>query len=191
MQDIAPNEIVLIRHAPADHDGRLCGRRDVPAIVTEGAQLAALRKDLANVPFVISSPALRCRQTAKAIWPDREIPQDVRLWEQDFGDHDGMAFADLPDLGPLSLAELAALRSPNGESFDQMAARVTPALRDAAQNAGPVAIVAHAGTVRAAIGMALGEAAKALAFEVAPLSMTRIRVFDGGFSIVTTNWQVG
>lgn len=176
----ATTELILIRHAPALTEGRMAGRRDVSADCSDVGAIAALRLALAGVRHHRISPALRCQQTAAALWPDRMPPQDARLWEQDFGAWEGLPFAALPDLGALSLADLAAHRPPGGESFADLYARVAPALRDAASLGGRVAIVAHAGVVRAALGLALGRVELGLSFQVAPLSMTQIVALPGG-----------
>lgn len=180
MPEFGADELILIRHAPADHGGRLVGRTDVPALVPEGAALAPLRAALVG-RRALCSPALRCQQTAAALGLD--VALAPALWEQDFGAQDGMRFADLPDLGALSLADLADHLAPGGESFAAMAARVIPVLQAAASGV----IVAHAGTVRAALGWALGDVAKGLAFEIAPLSVTRLRCHPSGVSIIATN----
>src|SRR5690625_137995 len=152
MLDARP-EMMLIRHAPSDNGGRLCGRVDVPAVIETGA-LDPLRVMLAGARVRVVSPALRCRQTAGALWPGAgDLVQDARLWEQDFGAMDGAPLSDLPDLGQLSPDELAAHRYPGGESFHDMIRRMTPALEhwaECARKSGPVAVIAHAGTVRAA-----------------------------------------
>lgn len=184
MAVFAPNELLLIRHAPARHGGRLCGRTDVPADLPSAA-IAALRALLGGVEDLRASPALRCVQTAEALWPGRRVQTDARLWEQDFGAMDGQPVAALPDLGPMSPAGLAAQAYPGGESFAAMAERVLPALDDLPE--GPVAVVAHAGTVRAALGHALGDIAAGLSFEVDTLSLTRLRRHSGGWSVVQTN----
>ncbi|KAA8611417.1 histidine phosphatase family protein [Salipiger aestuarii] len=181
-----PTDLILIRHAPADHGGRLCGRTDVPAILPPGAVLAPLRRWLAPCT-VITSPALRCRQTAAALFPGRVRECEAALWEQDFGALEGVAFSDLPDLGPMTRAALARLASPDGESFRDLCNRVAPALTRAARRPGPVAIVAHAGTIRAALGLALEDASQGLAFDIAPLSVTRLRRVPDGFAIISTN----
>ncbi|MCC5993147.1 MAG: histidine phosphatase family protein [Rhodobacteraceae bacterium] len=191
MQPLKPNELAVIRHAPADTGGRLAGRRDVAARIDPQAA-AYMARALGQPARLICSPALRCRQTAEALWPKLVPEQDARLWEQDFGTHEGLAYEDLPDLGPLSRAELAQVAAPEGESFAQMVARVTPALAglQVPTGGGPVVVVAHAGTVRAALAMALGDVPLALAFEVAPLSVTRLRCFAGGFSVVQVSGDV-
>ena len=183
--------LALIRHAPALHGGAMAGRRDVAADVSHAAQIAGLRARLQDLGAsrVVTSPALRCVQTARALWPEHSgFAEDARLWEQDFGAWEGVPFIDLPDLGPLSSAELAAHRPPGGESFVELCARVTPALEDLAQDAGCVAVVAHAGVIRAALALALEAQATALRFEVAPLSLTEIVSLPGlGWSIAGVN----
>lgn len=193
MMPVAPPELVLIRHAPAETGGRLCGRRDVPARLDDAVALTRLAGALADVRQVVASPAQRCRQTAAVLFAGRELAEDARLWEQDFGVEEGMAFAELPDLGPMSRDDLARRAPSGGESFNAMVARVTPALQELAEQAmaaGPVAVVAHAGTVRAGLALALGSTPAALAFEVAPLSVTRLRCLPGAFSITCVNAAV-
>lgn len=175
-------ELILIRHAPSDSGGLVTGRRDVPALLPGGAALAAARRAIGPVARIVASPALRCVQTAQALWPGAAMETDPRLWEQDFGEWEGAA--TLPDLGPLPRDALAAFRPPGGESFADLCARVQPAL--ALSGPGPVAIVAHAGTARAALALCTGTAA--LAFEIAPLSATRLRALPGGeWSVICVN----
>jgi alpha-ribazole phosphatase len=182
-----PTELLLIRHAPALTEGRMAGRRDVAADCSDTAALVRLREALGAVDHRMVSPALRCRQTAMALWSET-VEVDARLWEQDFGAWEGMAFADLPDLGALSLLDLAARRPPRGESFLELSERVGPALEDLAERGGRVALVAHAGVIRAALGLALGAAERGLAFQVAPLSLTRLIALPGGaWSIAQVN----
>jgi alpha-ribazole phosphatase len=190
MTPLASSELLLIRHAPADSAGRLCGRRDVPARIDDTAALARLAAVLGGVRHVVTSPALRCRQTAEALFPGVTHATDARLWEQDFGAEDGMTYADLPDLGPLPREALATRRPPGGESFADMVGRVTPALEELSVAEGPVAVVAHAGTVRTGLALALGSVPSALAFEVAPLSITRVRCLGGAYSVACVNLTV-
>ena len=135
---LGQTEIMLIRHAPALSEGRMAGRRDVAADCSDALALAALRGAVGVADHWRISPARRCVQTAVALWPDLSPEQDARLWEQDFGAWEGVAFADLPDLGVLSGAELAAHRPPQGESFLDLYARVTPALLEVSALGGRV-----------------------------------------------------
>lgn len=167
--------LLIARHAPLAQAG-LAGRRDVAADCSDRAGLDWLAAQFRGLPL-LSSPALRCRQTCAAMGlQPRIVPA---LWEQDFGrwEIDGP-----PDLGPLSPQALAAQRPAGGESFLDMAARVQPVL---AKATGTVAILAHAGTVRAALALAVGPAA--LSFSVAPLSLSILSHSPGGWAVETVN----
>ncbi|MFZ1728262.1 MAG: histidine phosphatase family protein [Albidovulum sp.] len=184
-------EMLLIRHAPASICGRLFGRTDVAADCSDLVRIDALRAAIGEVDQVLTSPALRCRQTAGALWPETPEPAtDAALWEQDFGSWDGKTYADLPDLGNIGAAELATHRPPGGESFSDLCARVAPPLIRMAGQGGRIAVVAHAGVIRGALALALGSVPVALGFEIAPLSMTRIRALPGGgWSVIAVNWN--
>lgn len=171
-----PARLLIARHAPLAVAG-LAGRRDVPADCTDRGALDWLRGQLSGVDHIWSSPALRCRQTCAAMGLAPEFLPD--LWEQDFGawEQDG-----IPDLGILPPERLAAQRPPQGESFLDMAARVQPLL---ARATGTTAIVAHAGTVRAALALAVGPGA--LSFSVAPLSLTILSHSSGGWAVEAVN----
>ncbi|MBZ4021641.1 phosphoglycerate mutase [Rhodobacter sp. TJ_12] len=177
-------ELLLIRHAPAAHGGCLAGRRDVPADLPGDAVIAATRAALGEVQLV-ASPALRCRQTAAALFPDRTPVFDPRLWEQDFGAWEGVPFADLPDIGKMTRHELAQHRPPGGESFADQCARVHPALTELVGQGGRIAVVAHAGVVRAGLALALDHLSAAIVFDVAPLSVTTLKALPSG------HWVVG
>lgn len=189
MQVSRPTELILIRHAPARTEGRLCGRTDVAADLSDAAAIAALARAVGPVDRIRVSPARRCQATAAALWPERDITPDPALWEQDFGAWEGMAYAEIPDLGPLSRAALAAHRPPGGESFADLTARVAPALR--AIPAGRTALVVHAGTIRAALALALSNPADALGFEILPLSVTQIARQAGTWSVGAVNRVAG
>lgn len=155
--------LLILRHAPLASPG-LAGRRDVAADCSDRAALDWAARALNGARTCWASPALRCRQTAQALGlAPLHLPE---LWEQDFGRWEEPG-TPIPDLGPLPLPELAAHRPPGGESFLDMAARVQPVLAAAR---GCTAIIAHAGTARAALAMAVGPAA--LSFVIAPLSLT-------------------
>lgn len=186
----ANSDLVLIRHAEADHRGRLLGRTDVGLSESGLSSLAAVTVGLPPMVAVWVSPAARCRATAEALWPDANLTEDARLWEQDFGDWDGQAYADLPDVGALSRGDLADLAAPNGESFADLCVRTGSVFGEAADRAranGPIAIVAHAGIVRAGLAMALDNVPEGLAFEIDPLSATTLRCLPDGFAIRRVN----
>lgn len=177
-------ELILVRHGKTVSPGTLNGRNDV-ALAEQPAPVAL------QPAALWVSPARRARETAAGLFPDVTHTTDNRLWEQDFGLFDGRAFADLPDLGALSKAELAEHTPEGGESFHDMVARATPALRDAADLAlgdeRPVVVVAHAGILRAALAMAMEAPAAALAFQIDYLGAVRLLCLDDGFAIMAVN----
>lgn len=176
-------KLILIRHAPTDAGGRLAGRRDPPAILPDAEKLARARTAAADrggdAASLVTSPARRCRETAGALFPGKPSQCDPRLWEQDFGDWEGLRADELPDLGSLGRDEIAAHRPPRGESFLDLCERTTPALA-ALDQGGTVAVVAHAGTIRAALGLALGQPSAGLSFAIGPLSVTGLTMVAGG-----------
>jgi alpha-ribazole phosphatase len=182
-------ELILIRHAPALTGGRLCGRMDVAADLSDIAAITALSELVGTPDRIVTSPALRCRGTAEALWPGGNFAVDAALWEQDFGGWEGMQLAEVPDLGPLSRTDLAAHRPPGGESFADLRARVSPALRKLPE--GRTALVVHAGTIRAALALAMSDPADALGFEIAPLSLTRVSRHGDHWSIGAVNQVAG
>ncbi|MCV2882726.1 histidine phosphatase family protein [Actibacterium sp. XHP0104] len=183
MPDTTTTNLMLIRHAPVMGDGRAYGRRDLPADCSDSRTFTALRDRLPAPDRIVASPALRCLQTAARIWPDR-VPETLpALWEQDLGAWEDQPYDSLPDLGPMTREALATHCPPGGESFADLCARTIPALR-ALATGGDIAVVAHAGTIRAALAMATGTVPGALSFEIAPLSLTRITFLPGdGFVI--------
>ncbi len=190
MQSGATTQMIFIRHAPAMPAGHLYGRTDAEADVTDVNAIASQRAAIGPVDHIFTSPARRCRQTARALWPDvPEPPQDARLWEQNFGDWDGLPFDHIPDLGPLSPDALATHRPPNGESFSDLYMRVAPVISQLASDytGQRIALVVHAGVIRAALGQATSSLPAALAFEIAPLSITLLRISGAHMSVATVN----
>lgn len=178
-------QFILIRHAPAAKAGYLHGRSDVAAVLPATPRAAPW--DGAALHLV--SPAQRCRATAQYLNPDAAWQVTPALWEQDFGAWDGLPYAEIPDLGPLSRADLARHRPPAGESFTDLIARVRPVFL-ADHGAGQVVIVAHAGVIRAALSLALGHEDAGLAFTIDPLSQTRLSRHGNDWAITCVNQEI-
>lgn len=191
-----------LRHAPtaAQAEGRIPDA-EAEADVSAAARLAALRRRLPTRALWIASPTRRAMQTVKALTHVRPLPIPA-LTEQDFGTWTGQRHADLWDSGD------AAYRAywddpvnnapPGGESYAAQFARTAAAIRDlAAEHAGlDLILVAHAGTIRAALALALTEANQpppltaSLGFTIDPLSLTRIDAIGPGWRIETVNCPV-
>ncbi len=183
---LGPDDLVLVRHAPILTPGVLCGQTDVGAIIPSGESLKGLRAVLRHAQARVSSPALRCRQTAAAIWDEGGFAiGEASLLEQSFGRWEGLSYGDIPDIGPLSGDALAQHAAPGGESFADVCDRAAPALRALADaRPGPAVAVVHAGIVRACLALAIGSHAPALRFEVDCLSLTRFQRASDGTLIV-------
>ena len=181
-----------VRHAPVtDHGGRLYGRTNVPANTSERPRFEGLARALPQGAVWLTSNLLRTHQTADAIAeaghavPERAIEAD--LDEQDFGNWHGLTWSEVASERGSGLAHKywvapAHITPPEGESFVQVVERVTAAVeRRTTQHAGQdIVAVAHGGSIRAALALALGlDAERALAFSIDNLSITRIDRVDG------------
>ena len=145
---------------------------------------------LTDCEALYSSPAVRCVKTCHAVFPGRSPKHKEAFWEQSFGDWDGLAFEDVPDVGPLQGDELVQFAPPNGESFADLCARVQPALIGLldTEQALSTAVFAHAGVIRSCLALAFESPSAALRCEIDPLSVTRLRALpDGQFSVVCVN----
>ena len=191
----------LLRHAPVPcPHGRIYGRLDVACDTSEDEVFQSLARALPVNPVLVESGLIRCRQTAGALeaagllLPPPMIEPD--LAEQDFGRWQGRSWMDLeaakdPDLAAF-WANPAESTPPGGESFATMVERVRAALEQitAAQAGRDILAVVHAGTVRAALAVALGiTPEQALRFAVKPLSLTRLDATASGWRIETVNAQ--
>lgn len=187
-------ELILLRHAPIGPQGILCGHTDCDIAPTIPQHIEDIQQGLADVEYWVSSPARRCQQSFEMIFGKDSVPDkyDERLWEQNFGEWEGCAYDQLPDIGNLSGQALADFSPPGGESFSQLAQRCLPAFLAYVQQAHTqkIGIVAHAGIIRSFIGHALGNHLSGLPFVISELSVTRIAVYaENQFAIKCTNSQ--
>lgn len=139
--------LVLVRHATtaASAEGRNLGQRSDPPISDAGLELAArlgttLVAELAELPHdelrIVSSPALRCRQTAVAlagsVAPEQPIEIGNDLIEIDYGAWEGLTAAECHERDPELRAAWEAnpylRRCPGGESGRDVARRSFAAL---------------------------------------------------------------
>jgi broad specificity phosphatase PhoE len=153
--------ILLARHGEtADNaDGLILGRRDPPlsAAGWEQAEALAAGARRAGVASVWSSPLARARETASivagAVGCDPVILDD--LIESDRGTWEGQSVAQLARTSPQLHAAFErgdpAFAFPGGESLRDQVQRTRRALAEVAAGAAPALVVAHAGTIRAAL----------------------------------------
>lgn len=160
-------EIYLIRHTEVAVGRSIAyGQTDVALADNYNEQRFRLRSILPAYPhpsLFFSSPLSRCRQLADALAADSQTPVqlDDRLKELHFGDWENRAWADIPkeELDPW-MADFTNIRTPNGESFQDLADRVEAFWQELTRidrpNNGPVFVVTHAGVIRVWLCLFLG-----------------------------------
>jgi ribonuclease H / adenosylcobalamin/alpha-ribazole phosphatase len=158
--------LTLVRHAATAWSGtRYCGRTDAPLSSVGREQLAPLVAYLSSVTpggtTVITSPARRCRETAAAI-ADRlggELRVDDRLREIDFGNAEGLTFAQLERRWPPIATALGSgddhIDWPGGERWGDFAERVQAAWVELGARSTDVVTVTHGGPLRTMLEQAL------------------------------------
>ena len=135
--------LILVRHSvtAASAAGRNLGQRTDPPLAPDGIDLAerlatTLATELAELPHddlrFLSSPALRCRQTAEAVAAGLGMATDAievgaGLLELDYGAWDGLTADEChardPELRAAWEADPYATRCPEGESGADVARR--------------------------------------------------------------------
>lgn len=195
-----------VRHAPVPDGGRIYGQSDLDCDCTAGDVFAALVAALPDGAVWVTSNLGRTHQTAAAIIAagEREEHRAIRpvpvpaLAEQHLGDWQGRdraAFrAGRPHVTHDHWFGPASERPPNGESFADLYDRVghaVAALTESHRGRDIVAI-AHGGTIRAALGHALGLGPEgSLAFTIDNCSVTRLDQLGGDprrrWRVVTVN----
>jgi len=152
--------LYLVRHAHTDWNGprrRFQGRADTNLSATGRAEAQALCRVAPEVDIVVSSPATRCLETARLLFPGHELEQDGRICEIDVGRFQGILESDvagsMPDLYAVwrDAPHLCRIGG-TGETLLELSARVFAAIvdcRDRARKSGKrICIVTHGGPIR-------------------------------------------
>jgi len=187
-----------VRHAPVRSDGgNIYGQTDIGCDTSDREVFAAVAKILPRGAIWYASSLKRTHQTADAIW-DTGFPRPATMTkeaafaEQHLGQWQGMnraAFLASRPVGSHWFADIDE-PAPGGESFLDLYNRVRGAIeRINAEQAGEdVIAVAHGGTIKAAIGLALGgQPEKGLAFDIDNCSVTRLDHFA---SVSHSSWRL-
>lgn len=182
-----------VRHGPT-HEKAFLGWRDVAADLSDTDQIARLNGYLPDNALLVSSDLLRAVQTADVVAAGRtRLPHAPELREFNFGDWDGLGFAEVsarePGLSRRYWEEPGDVAPPNGESWNMAAARVDGFVdRLNAENSGrDIIAVAHIGVIMTRIQRAAGITAyQALGHKIDNLSVTRMG-WDAGWKIGAIN----
>ena len=177
-----------VRHAPVREDnGCIYGQKDLGCDTSDLEVFEAVGKILPRDAVWISSTLKRTHQTADAIWAagfpkPANMPHEKALAEQHLGEWQGMHRATFLATRPAGSNWFAAIDepAPGGESFMDLYTRVGRAIvRITIEQAGnDVIAVGHGGTIKAAVGLALGgQPERGLAFDIDNCSVTRLDHF--------------
>ncbi len=184
-----------IRHAPSASPANIIhGRDDVSADLTDTDALKRLASVLPAGAKMLTSELARARQTYDALrYLNPALPAAVAepaFGEQDFGAWTGRTWSEVAPLAQQFWDDPIENAPPDGESYAVMCRRVLRRILtiSQAQGNGTIVSVAHAGTIRAALALALDlDFAASIRFEIDPLSLTRIDAFVGDEDIA---WRV-
>ena len=176
-----------VRHAPVvdAHFGRLSGQSDVSADLSDLESFTRLAPQLPSDAVWIISNLKRTEQTAQALCHagglNIEASREASFAEQAFGDWTNKTWDEVGN-GEEAQAfwnDPACARPPGApsESFEDLYGRVAPCIDQLTfENGGrDIVCVAHAGSIRAAIALALNlTPEQALGIDVKNTALTRL-----------------
>lgn len=147
--------IVLARHGATDHNAqaRFLGRTDLSLNAEGRRQCEVLAQALGGYRFdrCFSSPMRRCIETSEIIAPNLEYVVEPALREIDFGMWEGRTREWIEENDPAGLAQRARdpvhFRPEGGESFVDVAQRLSPFAERLNREPGDVLVVAHRGSL--------------------------------------------
>lgn len=151
-------EIVLVRHGETEwsRTGQHTGRTDVALTPAGRRQAEALAGALAGRRFarVMTSPLRRAADTCRlaGLSGAAEVRDDLREW--DYGAYEGRTTADIRQERPGWL--LWRDGAPEGETADEVGARVDPVIAQLRDSPGDVVIFAHGHVLRVLTARWLG-----------------------------------
>lgn len=187
-----PNVIVTrwwwVRHAPVRNDGgNIYGQSDIACDTSDTYVFNAVAKVLPRAAVWYSSNLMRTHQTAEAIWAagfprPASMKREADLAEQNLGRWQGMNRAQFIASRPVGTSWFADINepAPGGESFMDLYNRTRRTIERINNEAAgqDIIAVAHGGTIKAAVGLALGDLPEqGLAFDIDNVSVTRLDHF--------------
>jgi broad specificity phosphatase PhoE len=147
---LQPGDVVLVRHGETawSRSGQHTGRTDLPLTPAGEAAAARLAPLLTRVDFakVLSSPLQRARRTAELAGFGSGLQLDPDLLEWNYGAYEGLTSAEIQLQAPGWL--VFSDGCPDGESPQQVAARVDRLLKRVRAEQGPTLVFAHGHLLR-------------------------------------------
>ncbi len=182
--------LLLVRHAPTVATRAFAFATD-ESLDDRGRDAAVrLATRLPRRFEAVSSPALRCRETADAAALRFHIEGRVR--DCDFGSWSGQTLADVHRTDPEGVSRWMTdpTAAPHGgESLATLYGRVAAWL-DSLNGSERVVAITHGEVVKAAVVHALGAPLQAFwRIDVDPLSITELHGYDGRWTVARANCQ--
>jgi probable phosphomutase (TIGR03848 family) len=200
--------LVLLRHGrtTANAGGVLAGRLPnvhLDAVGKEQAQAAAERLAAVKLDRIVSSPLVRCRETAEPLVRTRDftLVTDKGFVECDYGAWQGAKLKELAKHKLWSQIQThpSSVRFPDGESMADMSSRIVAAVRR--HNAELVAehgadavwlAVSHGDLIKAVLADALGMHLDSFQrINVDPASVSLIHYSEQRATVLATNTHAG
>jgi broad specificity phosphatase PhoE len=187
----------LVRHGETDWnvEGRAQGQMHVPLNDKGLAQAEAIAARLRPMRFtaVYASDLRRVTQTAEAIMRGRDVPLVTlpALRERGFGEWESLTFTEMEARFPERYAELFSggdsSAPPGGESerqlYERVAAGVDRLREQHGGDDGNLLVVAHGGSLCAAIVRLLGLPSGSMErFSAGNCGLSIVTVYEGGFA---------
>jgi broad specificity phosphatase PhoE len=154
-------QITLIRHGVTEWNlnGRFQGHTDIPLSEKGQQQAQMLAKHLkkAKVDIIYSSPLQRAMETAKMVFPNREIIQDARLKELHFGAFEGFTQVENEQHQDYAwwFADPFKRPAPQGESYQALRNRAVEWMKTLPEDKHIVAFT-HSGTIQMLLSYIMG-----------------------------------
>jgi broad specificity phosphatase PhoE len=178
--------LLLVRHASTNSTRTAAFPLDEPLDDRGRAAAAGLAGVVPRGCAVVSSPSLRCRETAAAAGLRAQV--DARVTECDFGCWAGATLDDIDPAGARVWMTDPDAVPHGGESLRRFAARIAAWLDHQLESA---TVITHGGVVRAAVVHALGAPIEAFwRIDIAPLSLTELRGRDERWTLTRLNQKV-
>jgi len=174
----------LLRHGEPEGGSRFRGRTDDILTKQGWKQLHAAAPKELRWERIISSPAKRCAQFAKALAATQQQAycQEEWLWEMDFGEWDGLTATEINTRDPEWLGNFwqnpTHQTAPGGEPFLQFQQRVLKGWKQlVGQPVTKVLLITHGGPIRLILAEVLGMPVHNLMrLEVPYASLSRVRL---------------
>jgi broad specificity phosphatase PhoE len=179
--------LLFVRHGPTSASTARAFPDDESLSSAGKAAAGKLAKRLPATDLALTSPALRCRETAEAAGLVADV--ESRLCECDFGSWAGLTLPEVHARDPVGVTDWMTnpdARPHGGESARALAERVAGWLAD--DRPGTTVVITHGGVIRAAVVHVLDAPVEALwRIEADPLSVTELARHGSGWQLLRLN----